>query len=59
VLAGTDNYLSRIEVMIGNMLADDGVRLPGARRQRLKAAALEKGLEISATMHAELIALAK
>jgi (2R)-3-sulfolactate dehydrogenase (NADP+) len=58
-LAGTDNYFSRIEVMIGNMLADDGVRLPGTRRHRLKTAAFEKGLEISDTIHAELIALAK
>jgi (2R)-3-sulfolactate dehydrogenase (NADP+) len=58
-LVGADDYFSRLEIMIGRMLADEGVRLPGVRRHRLKAAALERGLEISDTMHAELIALAK
>ena len=58
-LAGADDYFSRLEIMIGNMLADEGVRLPGVRRQRLAAAASVAGLEISDVTHAELTRLAK
>jgi len=31
-LAGTDTYLERVETVVSTMLADSGVRLPGARR---------------------------
>jgi (2R)-3-sulfolactate dehydrogenase (NADP+) len=31
-LAGTDKYLERVEAVVRAMLADEGVRLPGARR---------------------------
>jgi (2R)-3-sulfolactate dehydrogenase (NADP+) len=41
------------------MLADDGVRLPGARRQRLDAAARERGLEVPDAMLASLESLAR
>ncbi|MBI1965722.1 MAG: Ldh family oxidoreductase, partial [Betaproteobacteria bacterium] len=36
-LAGADLYCSRLEEMISGMLADEGVRLPGARRQQAAA----------------------
>jgi len=40
------------------MLADDGVRLPGARRQRLDAAARTRGIEVADATLASLEALA-
>ncbi len=58
-LAGTDTYFSRLEVMITAMLRDEGVRLPGARRQKLTAAAREQGLQMSDAQVKELLALAE
>lgn len=57
-LAGTDAYFSRLEIMISAMLADAGVRLPGARRHQAVARARMEGIEISETLHQELRALA-
>ena len=57
-LAGSDSYFSRLEVMISNMLRDEGVRLPGARRQKMTAAARMNGLQIAAAQVAELLILA-
>jgi len=57
-LAGTDAYFSRLEVMISKMLADEGVRLPGSRRQQSATKARAEGLEIPDTLHQELKALA-
>ena len=57
-LAGADVYHSRIEAMIAKMLADEGVRLPGARRQQSAAKALAEGLEIPDTLYQELKTLA-
>jgi (2R)-3-sulfolactate dehydrogenase (NADP+) len=45
-LAGEESYLERLEVMIGRLLADDGVRLPGARRHAAVESALSGGVEI-------------
>ncbi len=45
-LAGSDVYLDRIEVLIDEMLVDDGVRLAGARRLALEREAREEGVEI-------------
>ena len=56
-LAGSASYFSRLEVMIGAMLRDDGVRLPGVRRQKLMAAAREQGLQIADAQVAELVLL--
>ena len=56
-LAGSDAYFSRLEVMINNMLRDEGVRLPGARRQKLTAAARVQGLQISDVQVKELMDL--
>jgi (2R)-3-sulfolactate dehydrogenase (NADP+) len=44
--------------MISAMLADDGVRLPGARRHQSVARARAEGLEISDALHEELRTLA-
>ncbi|MEQ1773019.1 MAG: Ldh family oxidoreductase [Burkholderiales bacterium] len=57
-LAGSDAYFSRLEVMINSMLRDEGVRLPGARRQKLTAAARVNGLQITDAQIAELLVLA-
>ncbi len=58
-LAGADSYYSRLEVMISAMVADDGVRLPGARRHQSVARARAEGLEIPDALHQELLRLAR
>ena len=45
-LAGRDGFLSRVEVLVGEMQRDDGVRLPGARREALRVKALADGIEV-------------
>ena len=57
-LAGTDVYFSRIEDMISGMLADAGVRLPGARRQLATIRAQTDGVAIADGLHQELLKLA-
>ena len=57
-LAGADVYYARIEDMIRHMLTDEGVRLPGARRQQATAKARAEGLVISDALHQELRKLA-
>ena len=57
-LAGAGVYSERVEALIARMLEEEGVRLPGARRQSAAAAALD-GIEISDATLAELKALAK
>jgi (2R)-3-sulfolactate dehydrogenase (NADP+) len=57
-LAGRAAYFERIETLIDEMLKDEGVRLPGARRRRLAARAAEAGIEIPPALAAELAELA-
>lgn len=45
-LAGRDVYLDRMEAVIAEMLVDEGVRLPGARREALLARAQADGIEV-------------
>jgi (2R)-3-sulfolactate dehydrogenase (NADP+) len=45
-LAGREVYLERTETLIAQMLADDGVRLPGYRRDTLAAKAARDGIDI-------------
>ena len=45
-LAGSDAYLDRLEVLVREMLADDGVRLPGVRREALLQRAESDGLGV-------------
>jgi (2R)-3-sulfolactate dehydrogenase (NADP+) len=57
-LAGRDVYDERIETLIAAMLADDGVRLPGARRAALSARAAMDGIEVPDALAAQLKGLA-
>ncbi len=45
-LAGREGYLDRIEVLITDMLRDEGVRLPGERREALRRQAEREGIEV-------------
>ena len=45
-LAGRDGFLDRIEVLITEMQLDDGVRLPGERREALRRKAEVDGIEV-------------
>ena len=49
-LAGSEAYLDRIEVLVTEMLRDDGVRLPGARRETLRRRAAAEGLVVPDAM---------
>jgi (2R)-3-sulfolactate dehydrogenase (NADP+) len=46
-LAGSQSYLERVEVLVAEMLLDDGVRLPGARREVLRRGAESGGFEVA------------
>lgn len=45
-LAGREGFLDRVEVLVREMLVDDGVRLPGARREALLRDAQAEGLNV-------------
>ena len=57
-LAGASVFADRIETLIAAMLADDGVRLPGTRRQGLARQAAAGGLDIPDALVARITALA-
>lgn len=57
-LAGNDTYTERVETLLKAMLADEGVRLPGARRNALAEKAAQDGVEISDALLHQLRALA-
>ena len=46
-LAGRESFLDRIEVLVAEMLVDDGVRLPGSRREALRRRAEADGLDVA------------
>ena len=52
-LAGSAGYLDRGEVLVGEMLRDDGVRLPGARREELRLRAEAQGIEVPEALLAQ------
>lgn len=58
-LAGAGVYYDRLEALVSAMLADEGVRLPGARRQQAAAAAKAEGVEVSDAVLKELRQLAR
>lgn len=58
-LAGMDAYYSRLEDMVMTMLAEEGVRLPGARRQRSAVAARADGIDLPDALAGELRQLAR
>ena len=49
-LAGAEIYHERIETLLAAMLAEPGVRLPGARRHAAAAAARRDGIALSAEL---------
>ena len=49
-LAGREGFLDRVEVLVREMLTDDGVRLPGARREALLVNAQADGLNVADAM---------
>jgi (2R)-3-sulfolactate dehydrogenase (NADP+) len=46
-LAGRESYLDRLEVLVTEMLKDESVRLPGARREELRRAAERDGISVA------------
>ena len=49
-LVGSAHYLDRVEVLVAEMLQDEGVRLPGARREALRRQAEAEGIEVADAM---------
>jgi (2R)-3-sulfolactate dehydrogenase (NADP+) len=49
-LAGSNQFMDRVEVLVAEMLKDEGVRLPGARREELRRTALQEGIEVPEAM---------
>lgn len=52
-LAGQDRFLDRVDVLVAEMLRDEGVRLPGARREALRRRAQADGLEVADALVAQ------
>jgi (2R)-3-sulfolactate dehydrogenase (NADP+) len=46
-LSGRESFVQRVEVLVHEMLKDEGVRLPGARREALLARARSEGIEVA------------
>jgi len=57
-LVGGERYLERIETLVVAMLADPGVRLPGARRLELRTRAERDGVDVPDSLLAALRTLA-
>lgn len=57
-LAGGAVYHARVEALLAAILQDEGVRLPGARRQALDQKAQAEGIAVSDALLAELEQLA-
>ena len=57
-LAGREMFFARIESLIAAMLAEEGVRLPGNRRAGIAEMSTRDGVEIPATLLADLQRLA-
>ena len=53
-LAGREAFLDRLEVLLQEMLVDDGVRLPGARREALRRRAEHNGIQVADALLATL-----
>ena len=45
-LAGSSQFLDRVEVLVTEMQKDEGVRLPGARREALRRRAMADGVDV-------------
>jgi (2R)-3-sulfolactate dehydrogenase (NADP+) len=57
-LGGNDVYLSRVEMLVEQMLSDADVRLPGERRNEIAEIAARDGIEIPDPLLAQLRTLA-
>jgi len=57
-LAGNEVYFERVETLLAAMLEDEGVRVPGVRRDDLAARARLAGVEIPDALAAQLRELA-
>lgn len=57
-LSGNDAFLDRMEALVAAMLGDEGVRLPGARRDGLTDIATKSGIPISKQLQDQLRGLA-
>lgn len=57
-LAGHERYFERVEAVVSAMLADEGVRLPGARRFASEKRARAEGIEIAVDLLAKIEKLA-
>lgn len=57
-LAGSATYFARVEALMGAMLVDDGVRVPGYRRFDLADQATIQGIEVSEATLAPIRAIA-
>jgi (2R)-3-sulfolactate dehydrogenase (NADP+) len=57
-LAGAGAFADRIEAFVTAMQAEDGVRLPGSRRDALAARAARDGVDIPEALHRRLLDLA-
>jgi (2R)-3-sulfolactate dehydrogenase (NADP+) len=57
-LAGMDKYLERVETVVRAMLADEGVRLPGARRFASEKKLRAEGIEVADDLLAKIEKLA-
>jgi len=57
-LAGRDKYLERVETVVRAMLADQGVRLPGAKRFAAEKKLRQDGIEVADELLARIEKLA-
>lgn len=57
-LAGSATYFARVEALMGAMLVDDGVRVPGYRRFSLADQATSQGIEVPEATLAPVRAIA-
>ncbi|MGY8526211.1 Ldh family oxidoreductase [Paracidovorax citrulli] len=55
---GGEVYHQRVEALLAAMLADDGPRLPGARREASRTQARKQGIEVPDALLADIQALA-
>jgi len=53
-LAGTEKYLERVETVVRTMLADEGVRLPGAKRFGSEKKLRAEGIEVADDLLAKI-----
>jgi (2R)-3-sulfolactate dehydrogenase (NADP+) len=58
-LAGREVFLERVETLVGAMLADEGVRLPGDRRHTALRRSGSDGIEVPEALHRQLCELAQ